>query len=72
MQEYEGTHIRLSETFPDAAPLLNACKELKLEGVVSKRIDRPYTSGTCRHWVKVKCPAWREEHRNRFKLFEPT
>jgi ATP-dependent DNA ligase len=33
-----------------------ACR-MGLEGIVSKRRDRPYTSGPCKHWVKVKNPA---------------
>jgi bifunctional non-homologous end joining protein LigD len=32
-----------------------ACR-MGLEGIVSKRRDRPYTSGPCKHWVKVKNP----------------
>jgi ATP-dependent DNA ligase len=31
----------------------HACK-LKLEGIVSKRVDRPYQSGPSRSWLKVK------------------
>jgi bifunctional non-homologous end joining protein LigD len=33
-----------------------ACR-MGLEGIVSKRRDRPYTSGPCKHWVKVKNPG---------------
>jgi ATP-dependent DNA ligase len=25
-----------------------------LEGIASKRLDRSYSSGRCRHWIKVK------------------
>ena len=32
-----------------------ACK-LGLEGLVSKRRDRPYQAGRCRCWIKVKNP----------------
>jgi ATP-dependent DNA ligase len=32
---------------------LAACR-MGLEGLVSKHRDRPYRSGRCRHWVKVK------------------
>jgi hypothetical protein len=28
-----------------------------LEGIVSKRLDRAYGAGKCKHWVKVKNPA---------------
>jgi bifunctional non-homologous end joining protein LigD len=30
-----------------------ACR-MELEGIVSKRRDRPYQSGRSKHWVKVK------------------
>jgi bifunctional non-homologous end joining protein LigD len=33
----------------------HACK-LGLEGIVSKRIDMPYSSGRTKSWVKVKNP----------------
>jgi len=32
-----------------------ACK-MGLEGIVSKRRDRSYVSGPCKHWIKVKNP----------------
>ena len=28
--------------------------EFGFEGLVSKRADRPYEAGRCRHWIKVK------------------
>jgi bifunctional non-homologous end joining protein LigD len=34
----------------------HACK-FGLEGLVSKRRDRPYRGGPSRHWIKVKNPA---------------
>ena len=52
--------LRLSETFADPERLLAACNERCLEGIVSKRIDRPYTSGRTKNWIKVKCPGWKE------------
>ncbi|HYM98995.1 MAG TPA: non-homologous end-joining DNA ligase, partial [Aestuariivirgaceae bacterium] len=39
--------------------LFHACK-LGLEGIVSKRIDLPYTSGRGEHWVKTKCVLGQE------------
>jgi len=36
-----------------------AC-EHKLEGIVSKRADRPYRSGRGRDWLKIKCLASQE------------
>lgn len=39
----------------DAAEILaNACK-LGLEGIISKRLDKPYHSGRHADWVKLKC-----------------
>lgn len=33
----------------------HACK-LRHEGIIAKRVDRPYESGRSRHWVKIKNP----------------
>ena len=33
-----------------------ACN-MGLEGIVSKRFDRSYGAGRCKHWIKVKNPA---------------
>ena len=40
------------------------------EGVVSKKRDAPYVSGECKAWVKSKCAEWREENKERGRLFE--
>jgi bifunctional non-homologous end joining protein LigD len=51
--------IRLSEHIDGAdgeSVFQHACK-LGLEGVVAKRRDRPYRSGRCPDWIKVKNPA---------------
>jgi bifunctional non-homologous end joining protein LigD len=34
---------------------LAACR-MGLEGIVSKRVDRPYRSGRCKDWLKIKNP----------------
>jgi bifunctional non-homologous end joining protein LigD len=50
--------IRLSEHLDGAAGadvFEHACR-LGLEGIVSKRVDKPYRSGRCVDWVKVKNP----------------
>jgi bifunctional non-homologous end joining protein LigD len=64
--------IRYSEPFPDPSRLLAACAEYKLEGIVSKRVDRPYRSGPSRSWIKVKCPEWRLANQWRHKFFACT
>jgi bifunctional non-homologous end joining protein LigD len=42
-----------------AAVLASACK-MGLEGIVSKRLDAPYTSGRADTWRKAKCRAGHE------------
>ena len=42
--------------------LFRAACDMGLEGMVSKRADRPYRAGRCTHWVKIKNrkhPAYR-------------
>ena len=40
----------------DGAEVFAAACRMGLEGIVSKRRDRAYVSGPCKHWVKVKNP----------------
>jgi len=52
--------IHLSEhtdDFDGATVFAHACR-IGLEGIVAKRRQSPYRSGTCRSWVKVKNPAY--------------
>jgi bifunctional non-homologous end joining protein LigD len=69
MARVRSNVVRPSEVFPDPRRLLAACKEHRLEGIVSKRVDTPYRSGPSQHWIKVKCPEWREENRWRHEFF---
>ena len=55
---------------PDHAQMDPKTDRSRLEGIVSKRLDRPYVSGPIRDWVKVKCAAWKEENRWRAEVFE--
>jgi hypothetical protein len=55
--------MRQVQTFPNG--------QLLFEGVVSKRLDRPYVSGPCKCWVKVKCPGWKRENSERFRMLRP-
>jgi bifunctional non-homologous end joining protein LigD len=59
-----------SDSFPDAGVLLAKCVRLGLEGIVCKRKDAPYRSGTRSGWIKVKTEQWKAENRYRAKLFE--
>ncbi len=53
-----GESIRYVAHFESTADtvLLSACK-MHLEGIVSKRLDAPYTSGRTGSWTKAKCRA---------------
>ena len=62
--------LRFSDGFDDGTRLLAEAERLRLEGIVSKRRDAPYRSGTRCGWIKVKCPGWRLRNRDRWKLFE--
>jgi ATP-dependent DNA ligase len=47
----------------DGPELMVACGQLGLEGLVAKRLDSIYRPGErSKHWVKAKCPDWREYH----------
>ena len=53
----KGTeHVRFSAAFTGdpASVLLSACK-MKLEGVIAKRADAPYSSRRTDSWLKLKC-----------------
>jgi bifunctional non-homologous end joining protein LigD len=62
--------IRYSEAFPNANDLLAECARLGLEGIVAKRKDAPYRSGTRSGWIKVKTSEWRASNRWRAKFVE--
>lgn len=53
--------LRYVEDFaaPGEAVLRSAC-QLSVEGVVSKRADRPYAEGRSGNWVKTKCRGHEE------------
>ena len=69
MERVSSPIIRQSRTFLDPHVLLKACAARKLEGIVSKRVDRPYVSGASKDWIKVKCAAWRESNQWRHEFF---
>jgi bifunctional non-homologous end joining protein LigD len=53
-----GTGIRLSEHLDatDGATVFQHACRMGLEGIVAKRIDRPYRSGRSADWLKIKNP----------------
>jgi bifunctional non-homologous end joining protein LigD len=58
------------QAFPDGPVLLDCCAKFGFEGVVSKRLDRPYVGGPSKAWVKIKCPDWKRDNSERFRMFE--
>jgi bifunctional non-homologous end joining protein LigD len=61
--------LHLVPSFDDGTKLLEAAEQHKLEGLVSKRRDARYRSGTSKDWRKVKTAAWREANRERWRMF---
>jgi bifunctional non-homologous end joining protein LigD len=55
--------LYLVQHFYDGERLLKLCKPYGLEGIVSKRRDRPYTSGESKDGVKVKRPDGEAQRR---------
>jgi bifunctional non-homologous end joining protein LigD len=43
---------------PDGEAMFRHAYAMGLEGIISKRADKPYRSGRCAHWLKVKNPAY--------------
>jgi bifunctional non-homologous end joining protein LigD len=62
--------LYLPDAFASGEDLLKMCGKLRLEGIVSKRLDRPYVSGPTKDWLKVKCGAWKEANRWRAEVFQ--
>jgi bifunctional non-homologous end joining protein LigD len=52
----EGIFIAQFEQGEIGPNLFRAACNMGLEGLVSKRRDRPYRAGRSPHWVKVKNP----------------
>jgi bifunctional non-homologous end joining protein LigD len=53
--------LRLSEHIEgDGAAMVRSACQLGLEGIISKRRDRPYRSGRGEDWLKIKCTERQE------------
>jgi hypothetical protein len=57
------------EVFKDGEVLFDYCNRFGFEGVVSKRRQSGYASGSSRWWVKVKCPEWKRANSERWRVF---
>jgi len=56
IEQHPAELVQFSESFsaPSSELLTTAC-QMKLEGLIAKRADAPYTEGRTRDWVKLKC-----------------
>ena len=56
----EHTGVMLSQTIAaDGPTVFRHAEKLGLEGIVSKRIDKPYPRGRTKHWLKIKSAQYR-------------
>ncbi len=61
LDEQKGKSIRYVEHFEvDGEAVLKSAAELKLEGIVSKKLSAPYHSGRTESWTKAKARAGQE------------
>ncbi len=61
LDEQKGKSIRYVEHFEvDGEAVLKSAAELKLEGIVSKKLSAPYHSGRTESWTKAKVRAGQE------------
>jgi len=67
-RKVKGTDIGMVPSFDDGQALLIACMDKGIEGVVSKKRDAPYRSGSRPEWVKVKSPGWRAANQDRGEM----
>ena len=63
-------YLHQVEVFADAEVLFDYCNRFGFEGVVSKRRQSGYASGSSRWWVKVKYPEWKRANSERWRVFE--
>jgi ATP-dependent DNA ligase len=66
----DDDRLRYSEEFSDPLKLLATAEKMGLEGIVSKRRNACYRSGTVKNSVKVKSKSWRDANRDRWELFQ--
>lgn len=61
LDEHGARNIRYVEHFEtDGATVLDSARELKLEGIISKKLSAPYHSGRTESWTKAKARAGQE------------
>jgi ATP-dependent DNA ligase len=60
-------YLHQVEVFKDGEVLFDYCNRFGFEGVVSKRRQSGYASGSSRWWVNVKCPQWKRANSERWR-----
>ena len=61
LEERAGDRVRLSQSFPATpAQMLEAARQMRLEGIIVKRPDAPYVSQRSESWLKLKCTLRQE------------
>jgi bifunctional non-homologous end joining protein LigD len=53
-----GPVLIFSEHMDDGEAMFRHACALGLEGIISKRLDKPSVSGRCTNWAKVKNPEY--------------
>jgi bifunctional non-homologous end joining protein LigD len=59
-QKSDGLIRYVPHLVSDANAVLASACEIGLEGIISKKLDAPYSSGRAGSWVKAKCRAGQE------------
>ena len=61
MARATSDQLRFSEDFAvQPETLLHTACEMRMEGLIGKRADAPYTTGRSPHWIKLKCTQRQE------------
>jgi bifunctional non-homologous end joining protein LigD len=61
LEKHPNDRVRLSPAFPAApAQMLEAARQMQLEGIIVKRPDAPYVSHRSETWLKLKCSLRQE------------
>ncbi len=61
LEDKLGERVRLSQSFPATpAQMLEAARQMQLEGIIVKRPDSPYLSQRSETWLKLKCSLRQE------------
>lgn len=61
LKQHKSKTVQYSRAFSgDPSDLLEQVCAQGMEGIISKRIDKPYTAGRNRDWLKIKCRSSQE------------